>query len=105
GTCRRSSWPRWIGWTGSTTNDCRGRSGTSRQRKPKRLTIDNKQVTPKRRDSYQTVFEILGAVQSPHVPPTPSEAMLRARVRRLDDLKDMRQMEPNRREVAQASVV
>jgi transposase len=40
----------------------------------------------------------------PYVPPTPSEAKLRALVRRLDDLKDMRQMEINRHDVADAVV-
>ncbi|MFA0924923.1 type II toxin-antitoxin system RelE/ParE family toxin, partial [Xanthomonas fragariae] len=40
-----------------------GRSGTFRQRKPKRLTIDNRPVTPKRRDSNQTASRNPGAVQ------------------------------------------
>ncbi|WP_440223401.1 IS110 family transposase [Dokdonella sp. MW10] len=47
------------------------------------------------------------ATQAPlqrYIPPTPSEARLRALVRRLEDLKDMRQMEANRRDVADASV-
>lgn len=41
----------------------------------------------------------------PYVPPTPSELTLRALVRRLDDLKQMRQMELNRRESASEVVI
>src|SRR5690606_39049018 len=41
----------------------------------------------------------------PYVPPTPSELKLRALVRRLDDLKQMRRMEPNRREGASEVVI
>lgn len=41
----------------------------------------------------------------PYVPPTPSELKLRALVRRLDDLKQMRQMELNRRESASEVVI
>lgn len=40
----------------------------------------------------------------PYVPPTPAERTLRALVRRLDDLKQMRQMELNRLESASAVV-
>ena len=46
--------PRWTGCTGTTTNDCWGRSGTSRQRKPKRPTIGSKPVRPKWPDSNPT---------------------------------------------------
>ena len=56
--------PRWTGCTGTTTNDCWGRSGTSRQRKPKRLTIGSKPVRPKRPDSNQMASKKVGAVQS-----------------------------------------
>lgn len=41
----------------------------------------------------------------PYVPPTPSELKLRALVHRLDDLKQMRQMELNRRESANPAVI
>lgn len=61
---KRWNWRRWTGWTGSTTNDCWDRSGTSRQRKPKRLTIGNKRGWPKRLDSHQRVSGIPGAVQA-----------------------------------------
>lgn len=44
------------------------------------------------------------AIVHPYTPPTPSEATLRAWVRRLDDLKAMRQMESNRRESANEAV-
>ncbi len=40
----------------------------------------------------------------PYVPPTPTERKLRALVHRLDDLKQMRQMELNRRSVANPAV-
>lgn len=38
---RRWNWPRSTGLTGSITNDCWSRSGTSRQRRPKRPTLGN----------------------------------------------------------------
>lgn len=45
-----------------------------------------------------------GATLHAYVPPTPSQSTLRALVRRLDELKEMRQMERNRRDVAEAAV-
>ena len=47
------------------------------------------------------------AAQAPlvaYVPPTPAQATLRALVRRLDDLKEMRQMEINRQSIADTVV-
>ncbi len=58
----KTGWPRSTGWTGSITEDCWGRSGTSRQHKPKRLTIGNRPSSPQRRDSNQTASGIPGAV-------------------------------------------
>ena len=57
------NWPRWTGYIGTTTSDCWGRSGASRRRKPKRLTIGNKSVRTRRPDSNQTAFRNPGAVQ------------------------------------------
>ena len=48
----------------ATTSDCWDRSRTYRQRKPKRLTIDNKPVShQKRHDSNQTVSQLPGTVE------------------------------------------
>ena len=53
---------------GYNTGDCRSRSGTSRQRKHKRLTIGSNPVRLGRPDSSQTASKEIGAVQSRRSP-------------------------------------
>ena len=61
-TVRPWNGPRWTGWTGSTTTVCWGRSGTSRQQRPKRSVIGARNVRPPRPDSNHTAPDIPGAV-------------------------------------------
>jgi hypothetical protein len=49
-------------WTGSTTSGCWDRSGTSRQRRPKRPMIGNRSRYRWRRDSHKMVSGVPGAI-------------------------------------------